>query len=359
MVTTENILIQSLTTLPTPALVKEEIPLSEELEGKIHAGRQEIQRILDRKDPRTIVIVGPCAVYDPQAALEYAERLRAVAEEVKDTLLIVMRVYFEKPRTTTGWKGLINDPRLDDSFHVEEGLYVARKLLLSIAELGLPIATEALDPIVPQYIGDLISWTAIGARTAESQTHREMASGLSTPVGFKNGTDGNVLIAVQAVMSAANPHRFLGINRDGQCSVVQTKGNRYGHLVLRGSKAPNYDEASVQAAAELMVKNGLAPNIIVDCSHGNSNKDHTRQGAVLKDVLGQVKKGSSSIVGVMVESNLREGRQDLGKGPLTYGVSITDACVGWQETEELLRQAARELSRGSTATKRSETLCEV
>jgi len=255
----------------------------------------------------------------------------------------VMRVYFEKPRTTTGWKGLINDPRLDDSFHVEEGLYVARKLLMSIAEIGLPIATEALDPIVPQYIGDLITWTAIGARTVESQTHREMASGLSSPVGFKNGTDGNILIAINGIMSAAYPHRFLGINQHGQCSVIQTKGNTYGHIVLRGSKAPNYDAESVAAAATLMAKHGLTPNIIVDCSHGNSNKDHNRQPTVFKDVLRQIQEGDSPIVGWMLESNLYEGRQDLGDGDPRYGVSITDACISWETTEALLQEAHERL----------------
>jgi 3-deoxy-7-phosphoheptulonate synthase len=250
-----------------------------------------------------------------------------------------MRVYFEKPRTTTGWKGLINDPRLDDSFHVEEGLFVARQRLMSVAEVGLPIATEALDPIVPQYIGDLITWTAIGARTVESQTHREMASGLSSPVGFKNGTDGNVLVAINGIVSAAHPHRFLGINRHGQCSVVQTRGNKYGHIVLRGSKVPNYDAVSVLSTATLMVKHGITPNIIVDCSHGNSNKDHNRQPAVFRDVLGQMQGGDSPVVGWMLESNLHEGRQDLGKGDLQYGVSITDACISWATTEALLREA--------------------
>lgn len=339
MVTTENIHVESLDTLPTPAAVKAALPLPAELEEYITESRRAIEKILDRRDPRKLVIVGPCAAYDPEATVEYARRLKALADEIRDSMLIVMRVYFEKPRTTTGWKGLINDPRLDDSFHVEEGLYVARRLLMEVAQLKLPIATEALDPIVPQYIGDLISWTAIGARTVESQTHREMASGLSSPVGFKNGTDGNILIAINGIMSAAHPHRFLGINQHGQCSVVQTRGNKYGHVVLRGSKTPNYDAASVAAAASLMERHGVVPNIIVDCSHGNSNKDYARQPVVFKEVLEQVLQGDSPIVGWMVESNIHEGRQDLGKGPLRHGVSITDACISWESTEQLLREA--------------------
>ena len=339
MVTTENIHVESLTTLPTPAAVKAALPLSERLEDQITESRRCVEAILDRKDRRKLVIVGPCAAYDPEATIEYAKRLKVIADAVRDTMLVVMRVYFEKPRTTTGWKGLINDPRLDDSFHVEEGLFVARRLLLAVAELGLPIATEALDPIVPQYIGDLISWTAIGARTVESQTHREMASGLSSPVGFKNGTDGNILIAVNGIMSAAGSHRFLGINQHGQCSVIQTRGNKYGHIVLRGSKTPNYDESNVAATAALMERHGIAPNIIVDCSHGNSNKDHTRQSEVFMDVLRQTQRGNSPIVGWMLESNLEEGRQELGQGPLRFGVSITDACISLEATEALLREA--------------------
>lgn len=344
MVTTEDLHVESLVALPTPAAVKAALPLPEQLEDQITESRRTIEAILDRKDPRKLVIVGPCAAYDPEATIEYAKKLKVLADAVRDTMLVVMRVYFEKPRTTTGWKGLINDPRLDDSFHVEEGLVVARKLLMSVAEIGLLIATEALDPIVPQYIGDLISWTAIGARTVESQTHREMASGLSTPVGFKNGTDGNILIAVNGIMSAAHPHRFLGINQHGQCSVIQTRGNKYGHIVLRGSKTPNYDEASVATTAALMERHGVTPNIIVDCSHGNSNKDHTRQPEVFREVLRQTQRGDSPIVGWMLESNLQEGRQDLGHGDLRYGVSITDACISWEATEALLRESHTFLS---------------
>lgn len=343
MVTTDNLHVESLDILPNPTTVKSSLPLSESLEDQITSSRRAIEAILDRKDPRKLVIVGPCAAYDPEATIEYARKLASLAKRVQESMLVVMRVYFEKPRTTTGWKGLINDPRLDDSFHVEEGLYVARRLLISVAELGLPIATEALDPIVPQYIGDLISWTAIGARTVESQTHREMASGLSSPVGFKNGTDGNVTIAINGITSAAQPHRFLGINQHGQCCVVQTRGNPYGHIVLRGGKAPNYDAASVSETARLMVKHGARPNIVIDCSHGNSNKDHTRQAAVFNDVLDQIVGGTNSIVGWMLESNLKEGRQDLGKAPLTRGVSITDACISFEDTESLILAAHERL----------------
>ena len=343
MVSTENIHVAGFQALPTPAAVKATVPLSDRAAASVVRGREAIEKILDRKDHRRLVIMGPCAVYDPEAALEYAKRLARLADEVQDSLLVVMRVYFEKPRTTTGWKGLINDPRLDDSFHVEEGLFVARRLLLAVAELGLPIATEALDPIVPQYIGDLISWTAIGARTAESQTHREMASGVSTPVGFKNGTDGNVVVAINGILSAAHPHRFLGINQEGQCSVVQTMGNRFGHIVLRGSQEPNYDAASVSAVARLMEQSSLEPNIIVDCSHGNSSKDYTRQAGVFRAVLEQVHAGSPAVVGWMLESNLVEGRQDLEDQPLRFGVSITDACIGWEESEQLVCEAAARL----------------
>jgi len=346
MVTTENIHVESLHALPTPAMVKGEIPLNEELESQITESRRTVEAILDRRDPRKLMLVGPCAVYDREATLEYAHRLKALANQVRDTLCVVMRVYFEKPRTTTGWKGLINDPRLDDSFHVEEGLYVARQLLVSIAELGLPIATEALDPIVPQYIGDIVTWTAIGARTAESQTHREMASGLSSPVGFKNGTDGSVLVAINGILSAARPHRFLGINQHGQCSVVHTRGNRYGHLVLRGGKVPNYDLESVANAASLMERHGVVPNIVIDCSHGNSNKDHKRQAFVLRDTVGRVVGGESPTVGWMLESNLCEGRQDLESSGFQYGVSITDACISWDATEELVLEAHRALRAG-------------
>lgn len=343
MVTTENIRVELLQTLPTPAMVKGQIPLDAALESQITESRRSVEAILDRSDTRKLMIVGPCAVYDREATLEYARRLTAIAAEVQDTLCVVMRVYFEKPRTTTGWKGLINDPRLDHSFHVEEGLYVARQLLVSIAQLGLPVATEALDPIVPQYMGDIVTWTAIGARTVESQTHRELASGLSSPVGFKNGTDGSISVAINGILSSAHPHRFLGINQDGQCSVVHTRGNRYGHLVLRGGKAPNYDVESVTVAASLMERSGIAPNIIVDCSHGNSNKDYTRQALVLRDTLQQMVGRYSPIIGWMLESNLSEGRQDLESPELQYGVSITDACISWATTEELIREAHRAL----------------
>jgi 3-deoxy-7-phosphoheptulonate synthase len=285
--------------------------------------------------------VGPCSIHDPRAAYEYAERLRGLAEKVKDRFVLVMRVYFEKPRTTVGWKGLINDPRLDGSFHIEEGLKAARRLLLRVTKLGLPAATEALDPVSPQYLSDLISWHAIGARTTESQTHRELASGLSTPVGFKNGTDGDIQVALDAIKSAAAPHHFLGVDPDGRVSVYRTRGNENCHVVLRGGREPNFDRASVLYCAEKLKMAGLNPRLMVDCSHGNSNKDHRRQPAVFDACLEQVRAGGSPIAGLMIESHLFEGRQDLPKdfkspGKLRYGVSITDACLGWKETERLI-----------------------
>jgi 3-deoxy-7-phosphoheptulonate synthase len=344
MVSTENLRIDAFKSIPSPRALKENLPLSAEIEGQIQLSRKEIEALLDGEDNRLLVIVGPCAVHDTEAALDYANRLKTLADSVKEQMLVVMRVYFEKPRTTTGWKGLINDPFLDDTFAVTEGLIKARGLLIKIANLGLPIATEALDPIVPQYIGDLISWTAIGARTTESQTHREMASGLSTPVGFKNGTDGNILIAVQAALSAGKAHRFLGIDPDGRCAVVETKGNRFGHLVLRGSSTPNYDNKSVMQAAELMKQHGIAPNIIIDCSHGNSGKDHTQQGHVFRNVIEQIIEGDPYIKGIMLESNIKAGRQDLTViKQLEYGLSITDSCISWEETKELLLLGAEKL----------------
>jgi 3-deoxy-7-phosphoheptulonate synthase len=283
-------------------------------------------------------------VHDPVAAVEYAERLAALREQLADRLEIVMRVSFEKPRTTVGWKGLVNDPRMDDSFHIEEGLHIARRLLVDLNDMGLPCGTEALDPNTPQYLGDLIAWSAIGARTTESQTHRELASGLSSPVGFKNGTDGNLEVALNAMLSAAQPHSFLGINGDGQVAITQTRGNAFGHLILRGGAVPNYDSVAVaQAEAELTAAK-LPLNIVVDCSHGNSRKNHALQALVLKDVVHQVAAGNRSIKGVMLESNLFEGNQKLGAlQDLRYGVSITDACMGWDSTAACLRDAAARL----------------
>jgi 3-deoxy-7-phosphoheptulonate synthase len=335
-----NVLSQEL--LPTPQQVKAALPLSERARETVLRGRETVRRILDRQDPRLFVVVGPCSIHDIKAAHEYAARLKQLADEVRDSLYIVMRVYFEKPRTTAGWKGLINDPFMDDSFHIEKGLYLARELLLHLAELGLPAATEALDPITPQYLSDLITWTAIGARTTESQTHREMASGLSTPLGFKNGTDGGLTVAMHALLSAARPHHFLGINQDGQCAVYRTGGNRYGHIVLRGGNGrANYDSASIALCEQELERHGLPRNIAVDCSHGNSNKDPARQPLVAENCVNQIVEGNRSIVALMLESNLHAGNQpipaDLSR--LKYGVSVTDACIDWPSTEKLLRAA--------------------
>ena len=341
-ITTENTLIVTNIILPTPREVKEMYPLSADLKAQIHKQRQEISDAVHGKDPRLVVVVGPCAIYDIKAGLEYADKLAALVPLVSRELILVMRVYFEKPRTTVGWKGLINDPHLDDSFKIEEGLLLAREFMHAIAQRGLPIATEALDPIVPQYLGDLVAWNAIGARTTESQTHREMSSGLSTPVGFKNGTDGNVMVAINAIKAASATHRFLGINQFGQCSVFHTKGNPDGHVVLRGGKSPNYDAASVKQYVEALKKEGLAPAIMVDCSHGNSNKDYTRQPQVCADVMNQLRAGERAIIGIMLESNLKAGKQELGKdlSKLEYGVSITDGCIDWDTTEHLLKELA-------------------
>ena len=307
-------------------------------------GREVLRHILDRSDERLFIVVGPCSIHDPVAALDYAKRLKALADEVSQTLYLVMRVYFEKPRTTTGWKGYINDPDMDDSFRVDQGMYKARAFLLQLAELGLAAGTEALDPISPQYLGDLISWTAIGARTTESQTHREISSGLSTPVGFKNGTNGDVGIAVNAILSASRPHSFLGINGQGRTSIVRTRGNRYGHLVLRGGDGrPNYDTVSVQMAEQALRKAGLPTNIVVDCSHANSYKKHEWQPLVMADVVNQVRLGNQSLVGMMIESNIVAGNQSIPEdlSQLRYGCSVTDACVDWETTETMIRDAAR------------------
>ena len=327
-------------TLITPEQIKLEIPLTELAQRTVSAGRQVVRDILDGKDHRLFVVVGPCSIHDIKAAHEYAERLKVLAEEVSDTLYLVMRVYFEKPRTTVGWKGLINDPYLDDSFKIQDGLHIGRKLLLDLAEMGLPTATEALDPISPQYLQDLISWSAIGARTTESQTHREMASGLSSAVGFKNGTDGGLTVAINALQSVSSPHRFLGINQQGGVSIVTTKGNAYGHVVLRGGNGkPNYDSVSVAICEQELKKAAIKPNIMVDCSHANSNKDPALQPLVMDNVANQILEGNQSIVGLMVESHLGWGNQSIPKDlqQLKYGVSITDACIDWESTEKTLR----------------------
>jgi len=338
----ENIYIESETVLITPAELKKLVPASEEVYQFIAEARQTVSNIVHKKDPRFLVICGPCSIHDIDAAKDYATRLKDLHEEYKDTLYIVMRVYFEKPRTTVGWKGLINDPYMDDSFEIETGLKQARELLLWISELGLPIATEALDPISPQYLGDLFSWSAIGARTTESQTHREMASGLSMPVGFKNGTDGSLSTAVNAMQSASSPHRFMGINQLGQSALLQTSGNRDGHVILRGGGGkPNYDSLNVALAEQALKKAKVEEVLIVDCSHENSSKNHALQPLVAKDVFHQVIEGNKSIIGIMLESNINEGNQaaTLPKASLKYGVSVTDACIDWETTSQLLAEA--------------------
>ena len=335
----ENVNVVDFDPMPSPEEVQARRPLSDKAAATVRKSREALRNILDRRDHRFFVVVGPCSIHDPVAGLDYARRLKKLA----DTLVLVMRVYFEKPRTTTGWKGYINDPDMDDSFHVSKGMENARQFLLDVVELGLPAGTEALDPISPQYLGDLISWTAIGARTTESQTHREMSSGLSTPVGFKNATNGDVGIAVNAILSASRPHSFLGINAQGRTSIVRTRGNLYGHVVLRGGDGrPNYDTVSISIAEAALKKAGLATNIVVDCSHANSAKKPELQPLVMADVAQQVRLGNCSIVGVMIESNINAGNQPIPAdlSQLKYGCSVTDACVDWETTEKMLRDAA-------------------
>jgi len=336
----ENVNVTAQEVLITPARLKAALPMSDRAKAIVTQGRDTVRDILDGKDHRMFVVVGPCSIHDVDAAMDYAKRLKVLADEVSDTLVIIMRVYFEKPRTTVGWKGLINDPYLNDTFKIEEGLHIGRKLLLDISELGLPTSTEALDPISPQYLQDCIAWSAIGARTTESQTHREMASGLSSAVGFKNGTDGGLTVAVNAIGSAVKPHRFLGINGEGQVAVIHTTGNAYTHIVLRGgSQGPNYDSVHIKLCEAELAKAGIPLNIMVDCSHANSSKQPQLQPLVIENVANQVIEGNISIVGLMVESNINAGNQsipeDLSK--LAYGVSVTDGCIGWDETETALR----------------------
>jgi 3-deoxy-7-phosphoheptulonate synthase len=341
-----NINVVAQDVLLTPEEVKRRVPMTPRAQSTVLDGRLTVENILDRRDHRFVVVVGPCSIHDPAAALDYAQRLKRLGDEVSDTLYIIMRVYFEKPRTTTGWKGLINDPHMNDSFDIEEGLQLARRVLLDINELGLPTGTEALDPISPQYLSDLIAWSAIGARTTESQTHREMASGLSTPVGFKNGTDGGLLVAINALLSVSRPHSFLGIDQDGQVAVIRTKGNCYGHIVLRGgAKGPNYDSVTIALVEKELARNSLPANIVVDCSHANSNKDPSLQPLVMNDVVHQVIEGNQSIVGTMLESNINAGNQPIPAdlSQLKYGVSVTDACIDWASTEKLLRDARQKL----------------
>jgi 3-deoxy-7-phosphoheptulonate synthase len=340
--TLENLNITAFDIMPSPEEIHARLPISDKASEIVFEGREAIKRILDRKDPRLFIVIGPCSIHDPIAGYDYAQRLKSLADEVRDTLYLIMRVYFEKPRTSVGWKGFINDPRMDDSFHIEEGMEKARTFLLQVTELGLPAATEALDPIAPQYLGDLISWTAIGARTSESQTHREMASGLSTPVGFKNGTDGNIDVAVNAIKSSASPHSFLGINRQGRSAVVRTRGNPYGHIVLRGGGGrANYDTVSISVTEKALIDAKFAANIVVDCSHANSFKDPYLQPLVMSDCVHQIREGNQSIVGLMIESNIEGGNQpipdDLSK--LKYGCSVTDPCIDWSTTETMIRKA--------------------
>jgi len=335
----QNINVASSDLLATPEEVKRRLPLTARAADTVFKSREIVRAILERRDPRLFVVVGPCSIHDVVAAREYADRLKGLSDQVASTLLLIMRVYFEKPRTTVGWKGLINDPDLDDSFHIEKGILLARDLLLYVAELGLPAGTEALDPIMPQYLSELITWTAIGARTTESQTHREMASGLSTPVGFKNGTDGALATSINALESVRHPHHFLGITQQGQSAVFRTRGNQHAHIVLRGGGGRvNYDAVSIALAERQLTQANLPANIVVDCSHGNSNKDPSVQPLVAENCVTQILDGNRSIVGLMLESHLNAGNQPIPKdlGSLEYGVSITDPCIDWQSTEALL-----------------------
>ncbi len=329
--------------LVTPEILSRELPLTDSGLVTISQCRSELESILDRSDLRLIVVCGPCSIHDIEAARDYAERLLKLREELKGVLCILMRVYFEKPRTSVGWKGLINDPRLDGSFRIDEGLRQAREFLVHLADIGMPAATEVLDPISPQYLGDLFCWSAIGARTTESQTHREIASGLSTPVGFKNGTEGDLSIAINAMKSAASKHSFLGIDHYGKVSIIRTLGNLHGHVILRGGREPNYDSVNVALCEKEMAKAGLPVNIIIDCSHSNSYKDPELQPLIAENVANQIVEGNRSIVGLMLESHLHQGAQTFSyesRAELKYGVSITDGCIDWSTTEEVLRKIA-------------------
>ena len=340
-----NVRIVDEKVLITPAELKQKLPLPQVLRGQIETHRREISDIIHKKDKRLLVVVGPCSVHDPLAALDYGKRLKALADELKDELYIVMRVYFEKPRTTVGWKGLINDPKIDGSFDVEHGLHIARELLLELAELGLPLATEALDPMTPQYMADLFSWSAIGARTTESQTHRELAAGLSMAVGFKNGTDGSLATAINAMKAASMGHSFIGINQNGQVNLLHTEGNPDGHVILRGGKVPNFAAEFVKECERELEKAGLESAIMIDCSHGNSNKDYRRQPAVAEEATNQIMNGNKSIIGLMIESHINAGNQSAEQpvSEMKYGVSITDACIDWETTDSLLRKVATAL----------------
>lgn len=343
---TDNINVVGLEPLVSPDVLKERYPVSERVLREINGYRKSIYNIVKQHEDRFMVITGPCSIHDPDAAFEYAGKLLELQKSLGDRVLLVMRVYFEKPRTTIGWKGLINDPDLNGSQNIQKGLTLAREILLQIAEMGLPIATEFLDPISPQYYSDLVSWVAIGARTTESQTHREMASGVSAPVGYKNGTSGNIDVALNAMESACHPHKFIGIDGEGRACLVETSGNGGGHLVLRGGNlGPNFDADSVAKAEEELIKAGANQAIVIDCSHANSYKDHTRQPEVAMDVLSQKKSGNQSIVGIMLESHLNDGKQAIPKDlkTLKYGVSVTDACINWDTTRKLIQNIDSQL----------------
>ena len=336
---TDNLNVVDVIPLISPEILKDNLPVSETAAETVITARKAIQQILAGKDQRLLVIVGPCSIHDADAAHDYAERLKKLADQVAETILIVMRVYFEKPRTTVGWKGLINDPELNGSHKINEGIKLARKILLATNDIGLPCATETLDPITPQYLADLISWSAIGARTTESQTHRELASGLSMPVGFKNGTNGGLTVALNAMKSAQQPHHFLGISQEGASSVIQTSGNNFVHLVLRGgSNGPNFDAVSIHNAADELASAGLPKAIMIDCNHANSGKDPERQELVLRNLILQIKDGDQSIIGTMIESNINGGNQPISKD-MKYGVSVTDACLDWDNTNRILLNA--------------------
>ncbi len=338
---TDDLRIREIREVIPPAQLHEELPLTDRASQTVAQARQAIQRLLRGEDERLIVITGPCSIHDVEAARDYSGRLKRLMLDLAEDLFIIMRVYFEKPRTTVGWKGFINDPGLDGSFRINDGLRLARHLLLDLAEMGVPAGTEFLDPISPQYLTDLIAWGAIGARTAESQVHRELASGLSCPVGFKNATDGGLKIAIDALISARHPHHFLGVTKSGHSAIFSTAGNPDCHIILRGGARPNYDAASVESAASLLQKAGLEPHLVIDCSHANSEKNPARQLAVGRNVANQIGAGDKRILGVMLESHLVAGRQDLIPGkPLTYGQSLTDACLGWEESEQLIRELA-------------------
>jgi len=341
MYETKDVRIKDVKEILAPEELMMDLPISEYAAGVVHDARQGIYDVLDGKDDRLVVIIGPCSIHDTKAALEYANRLKSLMAVLKDDLLIVMRVYFEKPRTTVGWKGLINDPDLDNSFRINKGVRMARSLLLSLSEMGIPAGHEYLDLISPQYISDLVSWGAIGARTTESQGHRELASGLSCPVGFKNGTDGRIQIAIDAIGAAKNSHNFMSLTLKGHSAIFVTTGNPYSHVILRGGSRPNYDRESVNEAAEKLGASGFNSKIMVDCSHANSSKKFEKQVDVCQDIVHQLKTGQGNIFGVMIESHLVEGRQDYIDGTeLTFGQSITDACIGWEASEKLLRDLA-------------------